>query len=162
MGQNFTPIRLGLAEVCAAALIETADAIEEARDAAAFLDALDANHRLWLSVGGIGVIDGWIVPARRDTEFAIHQSSRLGRGVTDSDVAALVAINRRTAGELLADGDITRVCIRVRLAYRESGAGIGFVPWLLAAMNGRDRIGALFPPAPDRLAGRVAAIPATA
>lgn len=160
MGSNFIPIRLSLAEVCAAALMEAADDIEEAHAAAAFMDALDSNHRLWLAVRELGVIDGWILPPRRDADFAIQRSSRLGRGVTDAEVAALVAINRRMADHLTANGDVTRVRTRVRLAYREGGGGVGFVPWLLSQMHKMDRVRALVAPAADRRASRVAVLSA--
>lgn len=149
------PIQLTLAEICVAALTEAADGIEEARDMAAFLDALDINHRLWLAMREVGP------PEARDTEFAIARSSRLGRGVNDAEVEALVAINRRLAEELAANGAIGRIRTRVRLAYREDGGG-GFVPWLLTQMNKKGRLRSLFIRTAERGASRPATEPASA
>lgn len=85
------------------------------------------------------------------------RSSKLGRGISDADVEALVAINRRLAGELAgelaAKGDIARSRTRVRLAYREVGGG-GFIPWLLTQLDRKGRLRCLFVPAAERGAGR--------
>jgi len=147
MTPTFIPIRLTLAEICVAALTEAADAIDAAHDMAAFVTALDSNHRLWLALREVGMA------ADRDSEFAILRSSSHGHGLSDATVSALAGLNRRLAAELAANGDVARICTRVRLAYRERGHG-GFVAWLLNEIHSKDRLGAVFAPA---AAGRVGA-----
>ncbi len=139
MGENIIPLRLTVVELCIAALMEAAEVIEAAHDAAAFLTALDGNHRLWLAVGEAVGTNGWTEPSRRDIEFAIDRSSTLGRGVKDADVEAMVAINRRMAEQLAVRIDVVRIRTRARLAYREGGGG-GFFTWLLGQMNRKARI----------------------
>jgi len=151
MSPNSIPIRLTIAEICLAALMEAADGIEAAHDTAAFQAALDSNHRLWLAMRALGERDGGAVPSFRDSEFSILESSRLGVGVTDATIETLVAINRRMANALGANGDIPRIRTRVRLAYRESCGG-GLIPWLLAQMNRKDHLRSLFVPAAEHRA----------
>jgi len=153
MGPTSIPIRLTLTEICAAALMETADSIDAARDTAAFVTALDGNHRLWLAMREVGMADGWTVPSSRDSEFAILRSSSLGRGVTDANVEALVAVNRRVAEKMAGNADIERIRTRVRLAYRENGGG-GFVSWLLGGMRRKERLGTPSAPTGERGIGR--------
>lgn len=155
MEPNSIPIRLTLVEICVTALMEAADGLDRAHDVAAFLDALEDSHVLWLAVQQVGARNGWAVPSPRDAEFVILCSSRLGRGVTDADVEALVTINRRVAQELAANGDIARIRTRVRQAYREDG-GSGFVPWLQTQMNKKDRLRSLAAPTAERGANRPA------
>jgi len=139
---NCIPIRLSLADICVSALMEAADGLEEARDVAAFLDALENSRHLWLAVREACAKSGWAVPSPSDAEFIVHCSSRLGRGVTDADIDAMVAIKRRVARELAANNDIARIRTRARLAYREDGSG-GFNSWLVSQMNKTHRLQAL-------------------
>lgn len=149
MYPGFIPIRLTLAEICVAALMEAADGIEAARDEAAFMDALDGNHRLWLAVRDFGATAGWAEPSSRDAEFVISHSSGLGRGINDADVDAIIVINRHVAGKLAAGGDIPRVRARIRLAYREGGGG-GFIPWMLGQIYKKGRLRSVFDPASEQ------------
>ncbi len=121
-------------DICAAALSEATGAIEAAHDTAAFLSALENNHRLWRALCEIGRREDWPLPSCRDIEFIIRRSSKLGFGVSDADLAALVTINRRFSEELVDGDDIARIHTKVRLAYREGGEGGGFFPWLLMRM----------------------------
>lgn len=151
MGSSFIPIRLTMVEICVAALMESAETIEAAHDAAAFLAALSGNHRLWLAIRGIALKNDWSAPSLRNIEFAISRSSGLGRAVTDADVETLVAINRQVAFDLMTDGDIPRIRTRARLAYRE-GSGGGFIPWLVNEMATKDRLRVLVAPVDRALA----------
>ena len=139
MMSNSTPIRPTLAEICAAAMVEAADAIEAACDAATFLAALGYNHRLWLAVRGLADQQDWPLPSPRDVHFAIRRSARLGRGLADADIEALVAINHHAAEELAGGGDMAGIRSRVRLAYRRRGRGDGFLAWLLGRIGPRGR-----------------------
>jgi len=150
------PIRLTLAEFCAIALMEAADTVEAADDAAAFISALDGNEAPWLNLREIGTRDKWAVPSPRDGDRAIKCSSRLGRAVTAADIAALITINRRVAEDLVDDGDLSRIRARARLGYREGGGG-DFLSWLMAQINKKAFLHLVIPPAPRRREGRHAA-----
>lgn len=156
------PIRLSLAEVCAAALMEAADSIETARDVGAFVDALDGNHRLWLVLRDIESREDWVAPPVRDAEFATENSSGLGKGLSDATIDSVIAINRKIALDLTLGGDITRICSRVRLAYRESGGGGGFAAWTLIQIYKKSRLKSVFssgsPPRSCHPAIRAAAV----
>jgi hypothetical protein len=130
-------------EICATALVESADQMESARNAAAFLKSLSNNNLLWLTLSEIGATDTWTTPSSQDTEFVIDRSSGLGVGVSDSNVAALIAINRRMAREITANSDLPHICSRVQLAFRESGGDV-LMPWLLAKMRMKAQLQSVF------------------
>lgn len=134
---GFIPIRLTLPEICAASLMEAADGIEAARDTTAFQNALAGNHAIWLQVREVVVRHGWGRPPLRDCDIAIAHLARLGRDVTDADVNAVMAINRRTAADLAGCGNLDRVRTRIRLAHAESGSG-DFLAWLLIQVTRRN------------------------
>lgn len=161
MNPGCIPIRLNLGEICAAALMEAADGIEAARDVGAFVDALDGNHRLWLVLRDMETREDWIAPPIREAEFATLNSAGLGKGLSDAAIDSVIAINRKIALELTVGGDIARICSRVRLAYRESGAGGGFAAWTLAQIYKKSRLRSVFssasPPRDCRPAIRAAA-----
>ena len=132
IGRNDISIRLPLADLCAAALVETADSIEIAQDAAALLDALDNNLKLWLLLRQVEAKVGWTVAPSSDAELAVLWSSAPSRDAAGADVAGLISINRRVAEKRANDdSNLTHLRIRIRLAYREGGSG-GFIPWLLS------------------------------
>jgi hypothetical protein len=149
MGHYFIPTRMTVKELCVAALMEAADGIEAARDEAAFRDAMDGNHRLWLAVREVSAVDGWAMPSFRDTDFVIHFSARLGSGVNDADVEAIIAINRRVAASLADHGDIACAGSGIRLAYREGGGG-GYVPWMLEQIYKKGRLRSIFDPTSEQ------------
>jgi hypothetical protein len=136
IGHNDISVRLTLAEMCAAALMEAADGIESAQDTAALLDALDNNLRLWLVLRQVETKIGWAAAPTRDNDFAVVWSSNPGQSVADGNIAGLVSINRQAAEKLADTGNVGHTRIRIRLAYRESGCG-GFIPWLLSRIDRR-------------------------
>jgi hypothetical protein len=147
MNPGCIPIRLSLAEVCAAALMDAADTIEAARNAGAFVEALDGNHRLWLVLRDIEPRDDWTAPPTQAAKFATAQSSGSGRGGSDAAVDSVVAINRMVASELTIGGDMARICSRVGLAYRESGGGDRLAAWALAQIHKKSQLRSVFGPA---------------
>lgn len=96
MGSLFDPAQDN-AQRSATALNEAADALAAARDPAAFLAALETNHRVWLRLHRLAGQHGWTVPERRHTEFALATSGRGGRAVTDAQVEALIRVDREAA-----------------------------------------------------------------
>ena len=128
MYPNTIPIRLTLAELCAAALENFVDDLENARDAGSFLVALEVNHRLWLALEGM-VENGQLHVDRRAARDAVRLSA--SRGIPDLQVAALTVLERAIAAELVPCTNLDAVRARIRMAYRESGCQIELKEWLL-------------------------------
>ena len=140
MGQNFIPVRLDVVDICIAALIHAADGIEAAADKDSFVSALADNHHVWMALREGGLNDDWFAaPGSRDARFAILTSSGHGRRISDGNVEALIAINRRVAGELAGGRDIDRIRARAWLGYQDGNEG-GFLPWLTAQLSKKRRL----------------------
>ncbi|HIJ61879.1 MAG TPA: hypothetical protein HPQ04_04230 [Rhodospirillaceae bacterium] len=130
MGPDFIPIRLTLAELCVAALMQAADDLNAARDHAAFLEALANNYCLWQALTEAGEKNRQVVLSPRDCEFVLRRSSCVGHSLSDADVETLCAINRRISRDIARNIDIPRVRARAELAHQEAH-GDGFMTWLL-------------------------------
>jgi len=145
MHSGFIPSRPALERLCLAVLVEAADSIEAAKDEAAFLDALDGNHRIWLAVREASAMNDWAMPSSHDAEFVIQHSSSRVNGISDAEVEAIITINRRVA-EHLADGDdMAGILNSIRLIYREGGGG-GYIPWMLGQIYKKGRLRSAFDP----------------
>ena len=149
MSLDFTPVPLTVANFCLTALVAAADAVEAARDKAAFTDALDCNHRIWLAVREVSALNGWSMPSSYDAEFVIEHSSSRGNGINDAEIEAIIAINRRVADHL-ADGDVlARIMTSIRLIYREGGGG-EYIPWILGQIYKMGRLRSAFDPTSEQ------------
>jgi hypothetical protein len=126
---------LSLAESGALALDGAAAALDRARDAGTFLDALERNHRLWRALSHIASRQNWPVPNRQQSRFALGTTARTG--ANDDNVHALVTINRRVSSELVAGGDIERIRERAYFLWESRGRphGKDLDLWLLAEIE---------------------------
>ncbi len=130
------PVKLTLAEVCAAALLNAADELTAAADLSEFVTALNANHRLWQILVEMAPLNRWTFPVLRDADYAITKSRKLGTGVDDDDIEVLVEINQRAARDFAPMADGFGVLNRARLACTEAQAQrLG--QWLLSQIERR-------------------------
>lgn len=134
MCPNTIPIRHSVADLCAVALLEVADGLERARDAESFLAVLEANRRMWCLFDDL-VESGNLRVDRSVVGNALRLSGTFSRGPSDEKVAAMGAVNRMAAADLLPGSNLGFVQERVRTAYRESGSRLDIMEWVL------DRIG---------------------
>ena len=129
---------LSLAERGALALDDAAAALDRAADSATFLDALAHNRRVWSAIKDIARRERWSVPSGRQTAFALVTANK--PAVSDDDVHALVAVNRRVSAAL-AGGGIDRIRERAYFLWetngRPHGQALNF--WLLAEMEATGR-----------------------
>jgi len=135
------PIKLTLAEICAIALAEAAEALDDADDANTFLTAIETNHRLWLTLTTIvrrhldDVID------QRTADFVISMSYKAGRGIPDQNIEALIGVNADLAATLTGGCDLTPIRRRAELAWKEAGVhGMTLRTWLLSEIDRKTRI----------------------
>ncbi len=138
MCPNSIPVHFSLREICAGALMEVADELEQARDIKAFLRALEKNRHLWLAVQEF-LVDGKLGPLRNYAEFAVRRCSADGRRVSDAIVSALVRNNRRAVDNLVGRGEPVDIRARLHLAYEDAGYD-DFLDWLLAQVRRKFRI----------------------
>lgn len=122
---------LNLAESSAVALTEAADELAAATSPAAFLAALDSNHRVWTALEHISRHRGWKIPERRLALFALNTSARGGRRVTDAHIEALIRVDREVS-HALAGGEIESLRARARLLWRQASRPPGLDTWLTA------------------------------
>ncbi len=125
---------LSLAESSALVLDAAAAALDAATDITGFLDALDRNHRVWRTISVIAARQGWPVPDRRQSQFALSASARAG--VNDDDVHALTAIGRRISAAL-AGGDLEPLRRRAERLWPDQGRpdAADIDRWLLVEME---------------------------
>jgi hypothetical protein len=135
------PIKLTLAEVCAIALNEAAEALDGASDADAFLVAIETNHRLWLTLTAIANRHLGDVVDERMANFVISMSYKAGRGIPDQSIEALIGINNELASTLTAGQDLAPIRRRAELAWKEAGGhGMALRIWLLSEIDRKTRI----------------------
>jgi hypothetical protein len=133
-----TPSDLSLAESGALALEDAAAALDMAVDPAAFLQALEHNRRVWNAISDIAQRQRWSVPDRRQTQFALGASNKAG-GVSDTDVHALVNINRQVSQALANGCDLDKIRERAYFIWESRGRpqGQDIDCWVLAEMEMR-------------------------
>jgi hypothetical protein len=130
-GQHLT-----LAESGALALAEAAAELDEADDAAKFLSALERNHKVWQAIKDVAERENWPVPNARLADYALSTARKMGRGVTDEQLHALIEINRRVSAQL-AGGDIEHIRRRAYYLWENLGRpqGKDLEHWLIAEME---------------------------
>ena len=136
------PVRLTLTESTAAALAAAADDLCQAASIEDFFAALDANHRLWLTLARIATSQDWSHPNRRLSDFVVGASGGAGRGLSDERLQALVEINREVSGRLAQGRSLAPIRQRAQLAWQERGQphGVPLGRWLVAEMERQDRV----------------------
>ena len=102
MGQAALPTRETTARKLACSLDEVADRLGRAASVSEFVAALDDNRLVWEGVSRAAGRYGWALSARQ-VAFALASSARARAGLSDHDVEAMIALNRRTSSALLAD-----------------------------------------------------------
>lgn len=110
---------LNLAQRSAVALVEAADELSAASSTAAFLAALDTNHRVWTVLERIARLREWTAPDRRQTQFALKTSTYRTRPVSDADVEALIRVDREVS-LALAGGPVETLQARARSMWRQA------------------------------------------
>lgn len=142
MGSVSIPVRLTLPESSAVALTKAADEMADASDSQHFLAALNANHRLWLTLSEISAAKGWTVLDRRIADFVIATTHKAGRRTGDDQIETLIAINREMAAHLTDGQDVEMVTRRAELAWRERGRpyGVKLDHWLIGEMERKARL----------------------
>ncbi len=129
------PICMSLNESSALALDLAAEDLATAQGDGQLIDALNANHRLWLRLSAIAHQCGWRFPDRKQAEFVmttIHLACRSGSG----DHALILAdINRDLSSKLTHGRDLTSIRNRATLAWREMGRPLSLESWLMLEME---------------------------
>ena len=140
-GSATIPVRLSLEESTAAALLEAAEELSAARDAEHFIQALDTNHRVWMTLNDIATRNSWKLLDRRLAEYAVTTSKKAGCGVRDDDVETLIGINRNVSARLTGGHDLAAIQRRAMLAWQENGRprGMTLKRWLIAEMERKAR-----------------------
>ncbi|HSV28303.1 MAG TPA: DUF2934 domain-containing protein, partial [Candidatus Omnitrophota bacterium] len=97
---------LSLAESGALALADAASALDRADDPTTFLRALEHNRRVWQTIREVADRHQWLVPRREQSDYALTTAGKMGKGVNDDHVLALIDIGRRVSAELAPGGDL--------------------------------------------------------
>lgn len=128
---------LSLEETGALALAEAASELDRADDPVRFLQALERNRKVWQSLRDVAERENWHIPNRRIADYALATARKMGRGVNDDHVNALIDINRRVSAEL-AGGDLERIRQRAYFIWQEAGRpqGQDLEHWLMAEIEG--------------------------
>lgn len=136
------PVVLSLEESTAIALVEAADALSYADDHIQRLAALDTNHRLWLILTDLAQQNGWRLPDRRPTDYAINTARRAGKPLSAELISALVDMNRRMSERLTGGRDLAAIRRRAHLAWEERGRpyGLRLQRWLVYEMERKAQI----------------------
>ena len=116
-----TSVSLSLKETSAVALVEAAENLNEAASIGAFVSALDQNHRLWRRLMEVADRYGWGSVDRRHSDFVLSQLGKCGLNIRDSDVEALVTINRDISRRLASRRDIKSIRDLALSAWHDSG-----------------------------------------
>ena len=135
------PVRLSLEESSAAALLEAAEELSKADDAERFIQALDTNHRVWMTLTDIARRNSWKILDNRLAEYVVATSKKAGKGVDDDDVETLIGINRNVSARLTGGHDLAAIQRRAMLAWQENGRprGMTLKRWLIAEMERKAR-----------------------
>lgn len=131
--------RLTPAESGALALHDAADRLDGADDPSTFMQALERNRRVWETIRELARRHDWQVPNRL-ADYALKTTGKMGRGVADEQLNALIDINRRVSAEL-AGGDIARIRERAYYIWESRGRphGQDLEHWLMAELESLGR-----------------------
>lgn len=132
---------LSLAESGALAIAEAASALDRADNTATFLRALERNRRVWQTIRDLADRHQWRVPNREQADYVLETARKMGKGVNDDHVAALINISRRVSSELAAGGDIAAIRERAYFIWQDMGEpnGQDLDHWLLAELECKGR-----------------------
>lgn len=127
---------LTLAESGALALADAAAELDRADDTGTFLKALERNRKVWQTIKTVAERQNWRIPNSRLAEYALNTAGKMGRGVNDEQLTALIDINRRVSAEL-AGGSIERIRERAYFLWENVGRphGQDLDHWLIAEME---------------------------
>lgn len=128
---------LSLAESSALALADAAAELDGADNPTKFFRAMERNRRIWQSLRDIADRQKWRVPNRQQSDYALATARKMGRGVNDDHVHALIDMNRQVSAELAGGGDINRIRDRAYFIWVENGRphGQDLDHWLLAELE---------------------------
>lgn len=127
---------LTLAETGALALADAATDLDRADNASKFLGALERNRKVWQSLKDVALQQNWPVPEPHVAEYALSTTGKMGHGVNDAQVIALIDINRRVSAAL-AGGSIDPIRDRAYFIWENSGRpnGQDLEHWLIAEIE---------------------------
>lgn len=127
---------LSLAEGGALALADAAARLDSAADAETFLQALEHNRQVWKAIKEVAARQNWPEPHPRVADYALATAGKMGLGLSDDDVHALIDINRRVSARL-AGGDIERIRERAYFIWENLGRphGKDLDHWLIAELE---------------------------
>lgn len=133
--------RLTLTESGALALDQAAAQLDSADEPAKFLRALERNQKVWQAIKDLAERHNWRVPNAQMADYALSTARKMGRGVTDDQLTALIDINRRVSAEL-AGGDIEHIRQRAYFIWEDRGRphGQDLEHWLIAEMEAHGRL----------------------
>lgn len=131
--------KLTQAESGALALDDAAAQLDRADDTGKFLRALEHNRKVWQAIRDLAVRHNWQVPTPRLADYALSTAGKMGHGVDDEQLSALIDINRRVSAEL-AGGDLEHIRKRAYFIWENRGhpQGQDLDHWLIAEMEARD------------------------
>ncbi|MBX9635476.1 MAG: DUF2934 domain-containing protein, partial [Magnetospirillum sp.] len=127
---------LTLAETGALALADAAVELDRADDTGKFLHALERNRKVWQTIKDVALRLNWQVPDPQLADYALSTARKMGHGVNDAQVNALIDINRRVSAQL-AGGCIDQIRERAYFIWEDSGRPFGqdLEHWLIAEME---------------------------
>lgn len=127
--------RLTPAESGALALHDAAAQLDRADDPSTFINALECNRKVWTTIKELAQRHDWRVPTRL-ADYALSTAGKMGRGVPDEQLTALIDINRQVSAEL-AGGDIEHIRQRAYFIWQSRGRphGQDLEHWLMAELE---------------------------
>jgi hypothetical protein len=133
---------LTLAETGALALADAATQLDQADNTGTFLHALERNRKVWQTIKDVA-----LAPNQQLADYALSTAGKMGHGVNDAQVNALIDINRRVSAQL-AGGDIGHIRERAYFIWENSGRpnGQDLEHWLIAEIEMK---GKSVPPPPN-------------
>lgn len=127
---------LTLAETGALALADAATELDHADNTGKFLSALERNRKVWQTIKDVALRQNWRIPDPQLADYALSTARKMGHGVNDAQVNALIDINRRVSAEL-AGGCIDRIRERAYFIWENNGhpEGQDLEHWLIAEIE---------------------------
>lgn len=127
--------RLTAAENGALALDDAAAQLDRASDPTTFMQALERNRKVWQTIKELSKQHDWRVPTRL-AEYALNTCGKMGIGVADEHLHALIDINRQLSAKL-AGGDIQSIRERAYFIWESRGRphGQDLEHWLIAELE---------------------------
>ncbi|MBC7950603.1 MAG: DUF2934 domain-containing protein [Rhodospirillaceae bacterium] len=129
---------LTLAETGALALADAATQLDQADNAGKFLHALERNRKVWQTIKDVALR----LPNPQLADYALSTAGKMGHGVNDAQVSALIDISRRVSAQL-AGGNIDHIRERAYFIWENSGhpSGQDLEHWLIAEIETKGKAG---------------------